>query len=177
MFLGLLPPDTSYFDILHYTFTRSAASIALAIVTAVTVPLLFLIPLQIHRISYAPKDIPWVGQESNTWWSKLKSTLLALKFERRNLEEGWEKVCRLTSQFSISSPTALITNHHSTVAKANLSSDLRSTGLPSSCHLTTPNGSLNSPRASSQRPKCKMKFWDSNGLLPDRVMHSFTISR
>jgi hypothetical protein len=101
MFLGLLPPDTSYLDILYYTLTRGAA-----IVTAVTGPLLFLIPLQIHRISYAPKDIPWVGQESNTWWSKLKSTLLALKFERRNLEEGWEKVCRLTSQFSISSPTA-----------------------------------------------------------------------
>jgi hypothetical protein len=93
MFLGLIPPGASYLDILYYTLTRGAAGIALAIVTAVAAPLLVLIPLQLQRISYAPKDVPWVGQGSNTWWSKLKSTLLALKFERRNLEEGWEKVC------------------------------------------------------------------------------------
>lgn len=92
MFFGLILPSTSHLDILYYTFTRGAAGIALAIVTAVTAPLVVLIPLQINRISYAPKEVPWVGQESNTWWSKLKSTLLALKFERRNLEEGWEKV-------------------------------------------------------------------------------------
>lgn len=99
MFFGLIPPSTSHLDILYYTFTRGAAGIALAIVTAVTAPLVVLIPLQINRISYAPKEVPWVGQESNTWWSKLKSTLLALKFERRNLEEGWEKVCRLAQKF------------------------------------------------------------------------------
>ena len=96
MFLGLIPSGASYLDILYYTFTRGVAGIALAIVTAVTVPVLVLIPLQLHRISYAPKDVPWIGQHSNTWWSKLKSTLLALKFERRNLEEGWEKVCLLS---------------------------------------------------------------------------------
>jgi hypothetical protein len=93
MFLGLISPGVSYLDILYYAFTRGAAGIALAIATAVTASLLVLIPLQLHRISYAPKDVPWVGQGSNKWGSKLKSTLLALKFERRNLEEGWEKVC------------------------------------------------------------------------------------
>jgi hypothetical protein len=96
MFLRLIPPGTSYLDIFYYTFTRGATGVALAIVAAVTAPLLVLIPLQLHQISYAPKDVPWVGQQSNTWWSKLKCTLLALKFERRNLEEGWDKVCRLT---------------------------------------------------------------------------------
>ena len=111
MFRGLLPPvAASYLDVLYYTFTRGAAGIALAIVTAIAVPLLVLIPLQLQRISYAPKDIPWVGQESNTRWSKLKSNLLALKFERRNLEEGWEKVCWLAEQLPIVSLTALITN-------------------------------------------------------------------
>ena len=94
MFLELVPPGASYLDIFYYTFTRGVAGIALAIVTAVTAPLLVLIPLQIHRISHAPNDVPWVGQHSDTRWSKLMSTLLALKFERKNLEEGWEKVRR-----------------------------------------------------------------------------------
>jgi hypothetical protein len=177
MFLGLVPPGASYLDILYHTFTRGASGIALAIVTAVTVPLLVLIPLQLHRISYAPKDVPWVGQQSNTWWSKLKSTLCALKFERSNLEEGWEKVWKPAQHSSILPSTAMITTFHSTVAKANLSFDLRSTGLLSSCRLSTQSGSLNSLKTSSQRPKRKTKSWASNGSLPDRVMLSFTISQ
>jgi hypothetical protein len=177
MFFGLLPPGASYLDILYYTLTSSAAGIALALVTAVTVPLLVLIPLQLNRISYAPKNIPWVGQGSNTWWSKLKSTLLALKFERRNLEEGWEKVRRLAWHFSFLSWTLMITNYYSTAAKAGHSSGPRSIGPLSSCHLSTQSGLLNSPSTSSRRPKCKTKSWVSNGLLPDRVTLSFTISR
>ena len=111
MFLGLLPPvAASCLDVLYYTFTRAAVGIALVIFTAVTVPLLIIIPLQLHRISYAPRDVPWVGQSSNTWWSKLKSTLLALRFERTNLEEGWEKVCLSAQQFSLLSTTAMVTD-------------------------------------------------------------------
>ena len=178
MFLGLTPPGASYLDIFYYTFTRGAAGLALVIVTAVTVPLLTLIPLQLHRISHAPKDIPWVGPKSNTRWSKLKSTLLALKYERGNMEEGWEKVCRPALQ-----PITCIIwsgdddDLHSTAAKANLLSDLRSIGLPLSCRLITPSGLLSSPRISLLRPKSKTSSWRLSGLLPDRVMLSFMISR
>jgi len=177
MFLRLIPPSTSYLDIFYYTFTRGATGVALAIVAAVTAPLLVLIPLQLHRISYAPKDVPWVGQQSNTWWSKLKSTLLALRFERRNLEEGWEKVCSPTWQFSNLFTTAALKNCYSTAAKASLSYDLRSTGLLFSCRPSTQSGLLTSPNTSSQRPKCKTKSWASNGSPPDQATISSTISQ
>ncbi|KAM0716983.1 hypothetical protein Q7P37_006835 [Cladosporium fusiforme] len=83
----LLPPEISYAQILSYGLVSAAAGLALTIVT----PILVIVPLQLHRISFAPDNVPWVGQRSYGFFPKLRSTLAALKYERQNLEEGWAK--------------------------------------------------------------------------------------
>jgi hypothetical protein len=93
MFTLLAPSDASYLDILYYGITRSAAGIAILVAAPIVTLLVVTVPVQLHRISFAPEDIPWVGQGNYTWFPKLRSSLVALKNERRNLEEGWEKVC------------------------------------------------------------------------------------
>lgn len=93
MFTFLTSSEVSYLDILVYGITRGAAGIAILVAAPIVTLLVVTVPLQLHRIAYAPKDIPWVGQGSYTWFPKLRSSLVALKNERLNLEEGWEKVC------------------------------------------------------------------------------------
>lgn len=88
MLSHLLPTDTSYLNILFYGIATATAGIALTVIT----PILVICPLQLHRISFAPDNIPWVGQNPKSFFPKLRSTLVALKYERRNLEEGWAKV-------------------------------------------------------------------------------------
>lgn len=87
MLSHLLPTDTSYLNILFYGIATATAGIALTVVA----PILVIFPLQLHRISFAPDNIPWVGQNPKSFFPKLRSTLVALKYERRNLEEGWAK--------------------------------------------------------------------------------------
>lgn len=94
MFLNLFPSGASFFDILYYGITRGVAGIVVTFAAGIATTLLVLVPLQLYRISLAPKDIPWVGQEGYRYFPKLRSTLVALKYERQNLEEGWEKVRR-----------------------------------------------------------------------------------
>jgi hypothetical protein len=89
MFSPLVLSEASYLDIVIYGLTGLAITIA----AATTTFLVTTVPLQLHRISFAPKNIPWVGQRDYTWFARLRSTLVALKYERSNLEEGWEKVC------------------------------------------------------------------------------------
>ena len=93
MFTFLTSSEVSYLDILVYGITRGAAGIAILVAAPIVTLLVVTVPLQLHRIAYAQKDIPWVGQGSYTWFPKLRSSLVALKNERLNLEEGWEKVC------------------------------------------------------------------------------------
>lgn len=93
MFTLLVPSETSYLNILVYGITRGAAGIAILVAAPIVTLLVVTVPLQLHRISFAPKDLPWVGQGNYTWFPKLRSSLVALKNERLNLEEGWEKVC------------------------------------------------------------------------------------
>jgi hypothetical protein len=93
MFGPLVLSEASYLDIAIYGTTRSAAGLVIIIAAAITTFLIVTVPLQLHRISFAPKNIPWVSQKNYTWLAKLRSTLVALKYERINLEEGWEKVC------------------------------------------------------------------------------------
>lgn len=87
MLSHLLPTDASYINILFYGIATATAGIALIVVT----PMLVIVPLQLHRISFAPDNIPWVGQNPKSFFPKLRSTLVALKYERQNLEEGWAK--------------------------------------------------------------------------------------
>jgi len=87
------PSDNSYLDILIYGMTRGAAGVAILVAAPIVTLLVVTVPLQLHRISFAPKDLPWVGQGDHIWFPKLRSSLVALKNERLNLEEGWEKVC------------------------------------------------------------------------------------
>lgn len=87
MLSHLLPTDISYLNILFYGIATATAGIALTVVT----PILVIVPLQWHRISFAPDNIPWAGQSSYNFFPKLRSTLVALKYERQNLEEGWAK--------------------------------------------------------------------------------------
>lgn len=82
------PTCTSCLDVLWNASAVAAAGIALTVAT----PVLVMIPLQLHRISLAPEGIPWVGQDSYSFFPKLRSTLVALIHERQNLEEGWTKV-------------------------------------------------------------------------------------
>jgi hypothetical protein len=93
MFTLLASSEASCLDILLYGITRGAAGIAILVAAPVVTLLVVTVPVQLHRISFAPKDIPWVGQGDYTWFPKLRSSLIALKNERRSLEEGWEKVC------------------------------------------------------------------------------------
>jgi hypothetical protein len=93
MFTTLISSEASFLDILAYGITRGAAGVAILVAAPVVILLVVAVPVQLHRISFAPKDIPWVGQGEHTWFSKLRSTLVALKYERVNLEEGWVKVC------------------------------------------------------------------------------------
>jgi hypothetical protein len=93
MFGPLVLSEASYLDIAIYGTTRSAAGLVIIIAAAITTFLIVTVPLQLHRISFAPKNIPWVGQKNYTWLAKLRSTLVALKYERINLEAGWEEVC------------------------------------------------------------------------------------
>lgn len=93
MFGALISSGTSYLGILVYGVARVAAGIAILGIAAIATLVIITVPVQLHRISFAPKNIPWVGQKEYTWCSKLRSTLVASKFERSNLEEGWEKVC------------------------------------------------------------------------------------
>ena len=93
MFTLLNISEASYPDILVYCITRGATGIAILVAAPIVTLLVVTVPVQLHRISFAPKDIPWVGQENYTWFPKLRSSLVALKNERLNLEEGWEKVC------------------------------------------------------------------------------------
>lgn len=102
MFTFLASSEVSYLDILVYGITRGAAGIAILVAAPIVTLLVVTVPLQLHRISYAPKDIPWVGQGNYTWFPKLRSTLVALKNERLNLEEGWEKVCLRPTRISSS---------------------------------------------------------------------------
>jgi hypothetical protein len=95
MFATLISPEGSILDILVYGITRGAAGVTVLVAAPIVTLLVVAVPLQLHRISFAPKDVPWVGQRDYTWFSKLRSTLVALKYERCNLEEGWEKVCVL----------------------------------------------------------------------------------
>lgn len=92
MLTFLVPSEASYLDILGYGITRGAAGVAILFAAPIVTLLVVTVPLQLHRISFAPKDIPWVGQGNYTWFPKLRSSLVALKNERLNLEEGWEKV-------------------------------------------------------------------------------------
>ena len=89
----LAPSEASYLDILVYGMTRGTAGVAILVAAPIVTLLVVTVPLQLHRISLAPKDLPWVGQGNYTWFPKLRSSLVALKNERLNLEEGWEKVC------------------------------------------------------------------------------------
>jgi hypothetical protein len=93
MFSPLVLSGASYLDIIIYGVTRVAVGFVITISAALTTSLTITVPLQLHRISFAPKNIPWVGQRNYTVFAKLRSTFLALKYERLNLEEGWEKVC------------------------------------------------------------------------------------
>jgi hypothetical protein len=93
MFTLLNISQASYLDILVYGLTRGAASVAILVAAPIVTLLIVTVPVQLHRISFAPKDLPWVGQGNYTWFPKLRSSLVALKNERLNLEEGWEKVC------------------------------------------------------------------------------------
>jgi hypothetical protein len=93
MFALLVSSEASYLDILVYGITRGVAGVAILVAAPIVTLLVVTVPLQLHRISFAPKDIPWVGQGNYTWFPKLRSSLVALKNERVNLEEGWEKVC------------------------------------------------------------------------------------
>jgi hypothetical protein len=93
MFSPLVLLEASYLDIIIYGVTRVAAGFAIVIAAAITTFPIITVPLQLHRILFAPKNIPWVGQRNYTWFAKVRSTLVALKYERSNLEEGWEKVC------------------------------------------------------------------------------------
>ena len=93
MFTLLASSKTSYLDILVYGITRGAAGVAILVAAPIVTLLVVTVPLQLYRISFAPKDLPWVGQRNYTWFPKLRSSLVALKNERLNLEEGWEKVC------------------------------------------------------------------------------------
>lgn len=88
MFSFLISTDTSSLDLIYYGLLSAAAGLILTVAT----PIFVLIPLQLHRISLAPPNIPWTGQKSYTFFPKLRSSLVALKFERENIEEGWEKV-------------------------------------------------------------------------------------
>jgi hypothetical protein len=97
MFDPLVLSEASYLDIVIYCITRGIAALAITITVAITTFLIITVPLQLHRISFAPNNIPWVGQKDYTWFARLRSTLVALKYERTNLEEGWEKVCPLLS--------------------------------------------------------------------------------
>lgn len=94
MFTLLASSEASYLDILVYGTMRGAAGVAILVAAPIVTLLVVTVPVQLHRISFAPKDIPWVGQGNFTWFPKLRSSLVALKNERRNLEEGWEKVCQ-----------------------------------------------------------------------------------
>lgn len=89
MFDFLYPSFAAFLKLLAYGTIGGI----IGLLSMVAVPLIAIIPVQLHRISFAPKDIPWVGQKDYTWFAKLRSTLVALKYERLNLEEGWEKVC------------------------------------------------------------------------------------
>jgi hypothetical protein len=93
MFTLLNTSSASYLDILVYGLTRGAAGVAILVAAPIVTLLVVTVPVQLHRISFAPKDLPWVGQKNYTWFPKLRSSLVALKNERLNLEEGWEKVC------------------------------------------------------------------------------------
>lgn len=90
MFSFLAPPVAVFLKILAYGTVGGI----IGLLSIIAVPVIAIIPVQLHRISFAPKNIPWVGQKDYTWFAKLRSTLVALKYERVNLEEGWEKVCR-----------------------------------------------------------------------------------
>jgi hypothetical protein len=92
MYSPLVLSEASYLDIVIYCITKGTAGLAIIIVGAITTFLIITVPLQLHRISFAPENIPWVGQRNYTWFVRLRSTLVALKYERSNLEEGWEKV-------------------------------------------------------------------------------------
>lgn len=94
MFSSLLPTGASFLEIIYYGITRGVAGIAVTVATGIATTVLCLVPLQLYRISFAPKDIPWVGQGRYRYFPKLRSTLTALKYERQNLEEGWVKVRR-----------------------------------------------------------------------------------
>jgi hypothetical protein len=93
MFSQLVLSEASYLAIVIYGIVKGTAGLAIILAAAITMLLIITVPLQLHRISFAPKNIPWVGQKNYTWLAKLRSTLVALKYERSNLEEGWEKVC------------------------------------------------------------------------------------
>jgi hypothetical protein len=97
MFASLISSEASLLDILVYGITRGAAGVAILIAAPIVTLLAVTVPVQLHRISFAPKDLPWVGQGEYSWFAKLRSSLVALKYERANLEEGWEKVCVSTT--------------------------------------------------------------------------------
>ena len=92
MFASLILSEASLLNILVYGITKGAAGVAILIAAPIVTLLVVTVPVQLHRISFAPKDLPWVGQRDYMWFSKLRSSLVALKYERANLEEGWEKV-------------------------------------------------------------------------------------
>lgn len=93
MFGALITSASSHLAILVYGVAKVAAGFAILGTTAIATLIIITVPVQLHRISFAPKHLPWVGQKDYTWLSKLRSTLVALKYERSNLEEGWKKVC------------------------------------------------------------------------------------
>lgn len=155
MLSSLVSFSASCLDVLFYGVTRGAAGIAILFATGITTLVVVTVPLQLHRISFAPKDIPWVGQKGYTWSSKLRSTLVALKYERSNLEEGWEKVrsCIVNIKNRRAKSMAI-----STAAKGNPSSDPRYIGRRLYCLLVMRSGSPVSLRMLSQMPKYKTKF-------------------
>ena len=93
MFSILASPLFPSLKTILYVCAGGIAGICATALAVIALPLILMIPVQLHLISFAPEGIPWVGQKDYTWLSKLRSTLLALKYERVNLEEGWEKVC------------------------------------------------------------------------------------
>jgi hypothetical protein len=61
MFTTLISSEASFLDILAYGITRGAAGVAILVAAPVVILLVVAVPVQLHRISFAPKDIPWVG--------------------------------------------------------------------------------------------------------------------